>query len=140
LDTNLMGTAPNTQTAYTNGTYQYQLGTGCVVGAWPAIAAGMWVNFIGLIDEPAVYSRTLRLSEVQSIFAAGSNGKSPLTIAPLLLASGSVDTNYSQSLSVSNGTAPYVFSVSSGALPLGMSLSTSGVLSGTPETHGSYFF
>lgn len=46
----------------------------------------------------------------------------------------------SQTLTVTGGTAPYTFSVSGGSLPPGMTLSTSGVLSGTPTTAGSYSF
>ena len=48
---------------------------------------------------------------------------------------------YSQSLTVSGGTAPYAWSVISGAPPAGIALSPSaGVLSGTPTQSGSVTF
>jgi hypothetical protein len=36
------------------------------------------------------------------------------------------------------GTAPYTFSLGSGSLPPGMTLSSSGTISGTPTTAGTY--
>ena len=47
---------------------------------------------------------------------------------------------YNQSIVVSGGTAPYGYSITSGSLPVGMALSSAGVLSGTPNTAGSYAF
>jgi uncharacterized protein YhjY with autotransporter beta-barrel domain len=48
---------------------------------------------------------------------------------------------YNQQIAVTGGTSPYTnFSVSSGALPSGLSLSSSGVLSGTPTTAANYNF
>jgi hypothetical protein len=50
------------------------------------------------------------------------------------LPAGTVNAAYSQTLTASGGTAPLVWSVSSGVVPPGMSLSNGGVLSGTPTT------
>jgi len=36
------------------------------------------------------------------------------------------------------GTAPYTFTIYSGTLPPGLSMSSSGVISGTPTTEGEY--
>lgn len=47
---------------------------------------------------------------------------------------------YSQTLEASGGTAPYQWIVTGGALPPGLSLSSGGVLSGTPAATGSYTF
>ena len=47
---------------------------------------------------------------------------------------------YSVSLGVSGGTGPYTWAVSSGALPAGLTLSTAGLLSGTPTVNGSFSF
>jgi uncharacterized protein with beta-barrel porin domain len=63
-------------------------------------------------------------------------------LAPTSLADGQFSTAYSQTIiaSSSNGaTAPYTFSAS-GALPPGITLSTAGVLSGTPAATGSFNF
>ncbi|MGF6418916.1 outer membrane autotransporter protein [Stenotrophomonas sp. AN71] len=66
---------------------------------------------------------------------------SPITISPATVPSGTVGTPYAGvTLSASGGTAPYSYAVTSGALPAGMTLSTGGVLSGTPTTQGTFPF
>jgi len=57
------------------------------------------------------------------------------------LANGLVASNYSQNLQASGGTAPYTWSVLSGALPSGLSLSVStGAISGTTTVAGTSNF
>lgn len=63
-----------------------------------------------------------------------------LSIAPASLPDGLIGTAYSQSLTGSGGTTPYTFTIDSGTLPGGLTLSTTGVLSGTPTTQGSFAF
>ncbi len=63
-----------------------------------------------------------------------------ITIAPLSLPAAQVNLPYSQTLSASGGTAPYSFAVTSGALPAGLTLSSAGVLSGTPTASGTFTF
>ncbi|MFL6277905.1 MAG: putative Ig domain-containing protein [Blastocatellia bacterium] len=46
---------------------------------------------------------------------------------------------YSQQLQTANGRAPYTFTLTSGALPAGLSLSASGLIAGTPTVFGSNF-
>jgi hypothetical protein len=48
-----------------------------------------------------------------------------------------VGVAYSQTLTATGGTGPYTFTVLSGTLPPGMTLSPGGVLSGTPTAIGS---
>ncbi|MGI4867601.1 MAG: putative Ig domain-containing protein [Janthinobacterium lividum] len=67
-------------------------------------------------------------------------GAPTITVAPTTLPGGTVGTAYSQTVTASGGTAPYSFSITSGALPTGLALSTSGVLLGTPTVAGSYTF
>ena len=75
LDGVSIGSRALTQTPY-NNLYKYQLGTGFTTN-WPGAGAGVgWSNFNGLIDEPTLYQRALTVAEVQSIYTAGSAGKS----------------------------------------------------------------
>ena len=71
-----------------------------------------------------------------------SIGTNSLTIAPPTLPNGTQGTAYSQTVTASGGTGgPYTYSVSSGALPAGLSLNTSsGAISGTPTSGGSSSF
>jgi hypothetical protein len=62
------------------------------------------------------------------------------TISTVSLPAGAVNTAYNQTLDATGGTTPYNWSVSSGTLPAGLSLSTGGVLSGTPPTAESSSF
>ena len=59
----------------------------------------------------------------------------PIALAPASLPSGVVGTPYSQQLTPTGGSGSFVFTLS-GALPPGLSLRPSGLLSGTPTTRG----
>jgi len=64
-----------------------------------------------------------------------------LEVLPKALAAGTVGTPYPPTAIQSlGGTAPYVYAVSGGALPAGLTLSTGGELSGTPTAAGSFSF
>jgi len=65
----------------------------------------------------------------------------PLAIGTSTLPGGTTGTLYSQTLSASGGTAPYSWSLSSGALPTGLSLNVStGEISGAPSVAGTANF
>jgi len=65
----------------------------------------------------------------------------PLSITTVsALPSGVVGTAYSQILNATGGMAPYTWSLASGSLPQGVSLSSGGVLAGTPAAEGSFNF
>ena len=71
----------------------------------------------------------------------GSNPPStPLSITITSLASGQTGTAYSATLSATGGTAPYNWTVKSGSLPAGLSLSAAGAISGTPTAAGASTF
>lgn len=70
-----------------------------------------------------------------------------ITIAPASLAvqttslqNGTQSVAYSATLAASGGTPPYTWSVFSGSLPSGLSLSSSGTVSGTPTAAGLFTF
>jgi hypothetical protein len=63
-----------------------------------------------------------------------------ITVAPAALPNGTQATAYSQTLTASGGTAPYTFVITAGALPAGLTLTSAGVLSGTPTASGSFTF
>ena len=60
------------------------------------------------------------------------------TVSPLPV--GMSGTAYSQSLAAANGTAPYNWTLTSGSLPAGLTLSNTGTISGTPNATGTSNF
>jgi hypothetical protein len=87
------------------------------------LAAALLTTSCGLLTQPA-----------------GAEGTNNLKL-PATIPAGTVDQSYNTVLAVGGGSSPYHFSVSSGALPPGVSLNpTTGTLSGTPTTPGTYSF
>jgi uncharacterized protein (TIGR03437 family) len=64
----------------------------------------------------------------------------PLSITSNTLADGAIDVPYSQPLTARGGLPPYTWSILSGTLPGGLSMTGSGTLSGTPTTPGAVSF
>ena len=65
----------------------------------------------------------------------------PLRITTNLLPNGTVGSQYSATIAASGGVSPYSFSLSSGALPPGLSLNAvTGAISGSPAVKGTYTF
>jgi large repetitive protein len=110
-------------------------GTGCFtvvsstsldISAMPAHAAG------------AVTVKVVTLGTSASTSYTYNAGPALLFPAP---PGGEVGVTYSDQLTVTAGTSPFTWSVSSGSLPPGITLGAStGLLSGTPTTAGTYSF
>ena len=64
----------------------------------------------------------------------------PLVITTTSLPNGISNVAYSAILMASGGTAPYVWSVADGSLPPGITLSSGGIISGTPTATGIFSF
>jgi len=64
----------------------------------------------------------------------------PSNIRPASLPNASVNSEYASQTFTATGVKPVTWSIASGALPPGMSLSPAGVLSGTPSAAGTYKF
>lgn len=62
-----------------------------------------------------------------------------ITILPSSLSAPTVGQYYAVSFSASGGTAPYTWSVS-GSLPPGLTVASSGTMTGIPTTNGTYTF
>jgi hypothetical protein len=80
-----------------------------------------------------------------SVTVSNAASASPMTIlSPITLPQGTTQTSYSVALStlnqLSGGVPPYTYALVSGALPAGLSLSSAGVLAGTPTVVGDSTF
>ncbi len=96
----------------------------------------------GAIDEVSLYDRALTAGELQAIFDAGTAGKDAATptfasAPPNQLA---VGQPFSHQFLAQLGTPPYRFTLDSGELPPGITLSPTGTLGGTTTTWGTHRF
>ncbi len=93
-------------------------------------AAGTFTAVVQVLDSsPSVQRATESIAIVIS--------PPPLSVAPVL-PTAYVGKAYSVALGTAGGTAPYKWSVTSGALPSGLTLSANGVISGTPTAAGTF--
>ena len=72
-------------------------------------------------------------------FAVSGSSVISITTSSALPA-GSVGTQYNQTLTASGGVPPYTWMLVSGALPAGLTLTSGGVISGTPTSAGALSF
>jgi|GEM_PF-3119048 len=89
------------------------------------------------------YTFTVRIANANGCYGQQvytvTIGCSALVMTTGLLPNAQVGVSYSQQFTAANGTLPLVFSQTAGALPIGLTLSNSGLLSGIP-TGGSGAF
>ncbi len=88
----------------------------------------------GGVTFPANIAFTIG-TQIQPLEIPGGTGNTPIT-----LGGGRVALPYYQTLDATNGQPPYSWSVVGGALPTGVSIDSSGTLSGTPNLPGAFAF
>lgn len=142
-----VGTAYSAQANASGGTTPYtwalvagSLPTGLTLGSDGKISgtpsvAGTFNFTLGVTDKNAATD-----TQAVSMTIAAQPVTVPPDITTTSLTGGTVGIAYSTTLQVSNGTAPYSWSLSSGSLPAGLSLSSTGVISGTPTSAGTATF
>jgi hypothetical protein len=111
------------------------------------VAANTRHSSLGVRFQVRVVDRSGRsaLATTQVDEAAASAPPPPVAASPLVVGSfavpnATVSTGYQVALQVSGGTSPYVWTLASGALPPGLTLAPTGVISGTPTQTGSFLF
>jgi len=127
------GTAPYTGWAITAGALPAGLSLNTTTGAITGTpTAPGTANFTVQVTDSA----TLTASKALSITVNGIP-----SVATPSLPDAVVGQSYSQTLDASGGTLPYTsWSVSAGSLPPGISLSTAGLVAGTPTASGVAIF
>lgn len=139
------GVAYNTSLAASGGVAPYSWSV--VGGSLPAgISLGTDGSLTGTPTAVGTSTFTVQLADAQTPTATTTRSftltvnPAALRITTSTLASGQVGIAYSQGLDAAGGTAPYTWTVSSGSLPAGLFLSSSGTISGTPTTAGNSSF
>ena len=130
---------PGTITNSWNGTVTSHVGAHYIVhdaGYNAAIAVNGNVAF-GFTADPASAAQP----PANFLFnGAAVGGVANPQITTASLPGAGVGVAYSQVLSASGGTAPYLWSVTAGVLPTGLTLSSAGVISGTTSATGAFNF
>lgn len=123
------------------------LTNGVVMGAdnTPIAGSFVWQNGATTFTKPGTYPETAVFNPTDAtdyspVTATVNVTVTAMGFAQSSLPAASFGVPYNQQISVSGGSAPYSYSITSGSLPVGMTLSSAGVLSGTPTTAGSYAF
>ncbi|MEO8681824.1 MAG: putative Ig domain-containing protein, partial [Vicinamibacterales bacterium] len=112
-----------------------------------ALPPGLTFHADGTIDgaptASGVYTFTVRLVDANAQYATATliiRVFEPLVVSTGALPGGVVNQAYSTALSASGGFPPFTWSLAGGTLPSGVTLSTAGVLSGTPTQSGTFAF
>jgi hypothetical protein len=123
---------------YTFGIVPSGLGSG--------VPAGLTLTSAGVLSGTPTFASSfsfiLRITDAnqvttQSTYNISITQLNITTQSPL--AAAQVRT-YTQTFATTGGTAPYTYTLTGGSLPPGISLSPSGVLSGTPSSAGTFSF
>ncbi len=111
-----------------------------------AVAGTSTTTTVTGLAAPQAYTFTVTATNAAGTGPASSASNSVTTSAvtvttPSSLAGGTEGVAYSQTLSASGGTAPYTWALSTGStLPAGLTLSSNGVIAGSPTAVGNFTF
>ncbi len=98
--------------------------------------AGGTFNFTVSATDSSTGSGPYTSSQAYSMTIAAST----IAVAPSTLPTAAIGEAFSETITASGGIAPYSYSVTSGTLPAGLTLSTAGVIAGTPTAGGTFNF
>lgn len=120
----------------------HRLGTYDTSGSPELLGKGSGVSGKYTAGQSGHKGVTLTSSDITNVAAFLNNPTvtAPLAISTASLPGASLGTAYSQTLAATGGKTPYTWARSSGTLPTGLSLSSSGVISGTPSASGTFSF
>ncbi|HEY3839663.1 MAG TPA: putative Ig domain-containing protein, partial [Bryobacteraceae bacterium] len=127
------GTPPYTWTSSTLPPGLTLSSAGSITGT-PTAAGTFFINF--QVTDSGSFTAQATIGLV--ISGSGGTGLN-ITTSPLLIP-GAVGVNYSQPLSATSGNPPYTWTLVSGALPAGVTLSPNGLISGVPTVSGTSTF
>jgi hypothetical protein len=143
LATGEIGVAYSQTLAATGGTspYTWSVGGGALPGGLTLASNG---SLTGTPNAAGTFGFTAQVTDSNHATASAALSVTidgALSIStPASLAGGSVNAAYSQTLAASGGASPYTWTLASGALPPGLSLSAAGKIAGVPTAPGTFAF
>ncbi|WP_379063683.1 putative Ig domain-containing protein [Mesorhizobium sp. UC74_2] len=111
--------------------------------------AGLNLSAAGVLSGTPVQTGSFSIAVTAKDNASGDSdsrsfivriGAPTISIHQSTLPTPVLGTAYSQFLTAAGGVGPYIYSISSGALPAGLQLSTEGKIEGTPTEAGDFSF
>jgi large repetitive protein len=122
--------------------YTFSVSSGSLPAGISLSGAGV---FSGTPTTGGTASFTVKVTDSESPAVSVSQAfsiavQAPLSITTTSLSAANIGVSYSTQLTASGGVSPYIWSISAGALPVGLTLSSSGLISGTPTASGSFSF
>ena len=128
--------------------YSWSLSSGTLPAGLSLVASTGVIS--GKPTTTGIHNFTVKVSDATSSKPQTATKSLSITIAAVVtplqfstssLAAGQVGASYSKMIQATGGTTPYHWSISSGALPAGLTLSTTtGTISGKPTKSGSSTF
>jgi hypothetical protein len=142
LPASIVGQVFNSALTASGGTPPYTWGISA--GTTPAgVTLGTNGIFTGTPTAPGLNNFTVQVRD--SAGATATRDFSVTTVAGLTISTATLDdavqgVPYSLTLAAQNGTAPYTFTIATGNLPAGLTLSSVGIFTGTPSVAGLFDF
>lgn len=143
LDFGIAGTAYSLKLAGSRGTspYTYSLATGNLP---PGLALATNGQISGTPTTAGTYTFDITIHDTKNHSSTSTLSMTVVTRPEITIASpitsGTIGSAYSFTFSATGGTSGYTWSVKNSSTPPGLSLSSSGVLSGLPTESGTYAF
>lgn len=144
LQAGVIGTAYNQTLIAANGktAYTWSISSGTLPAGLVLVASTGIIS--GIPTTASTSSVTFKVTDANAKTAtkalAITINATPPSITTTTLADGYTGVSYSQTLVAAGGKTPYTWSRTAGSLPAGLSLSSAGVISGTPTTAGTSNF
>ena len=124
--------------------YTWQVTSGGLPAGLALSSAGVIAGIpttVGTVTFSVTVTDALLRTASQTFTLAIRPGPPPFAITtPSTLPSGLAGASYSQTLAAIGGVPPYTWSATSGALPVGLAISSAGVIAGIPTVAGTSTF
>jgi hypothetical protein len=128
------------------GATTYSVTSGALPSSMTLNSATGVISASNVTDAPQTFNFTIQAVSAGPPSSSTSQALS-IRIVPLFygttsntLPNGTANTPYSQPITSGGGISPYTYSFAYGSLPPGLNVVSTGALSGTPTTAGTYMF